>query len=226
MATFFDAIELILFSFLQALASLLVVLATPFYMLISLLTAKAALVEPKSILITGGSSGIGAELALQYAKAGAFICITGTVFRTRASVRHVTPICLPPLPPAGRDKSRLDSVADACRKLGATVEAVVLDVVDRGATRQLIERLDSDHNLDLVIANAGVSSDTVDVKGAASSYPIIDINVGGVVNTVVPAIDCFRKRGRGQASPSRVALSNGRCSHIARCVPDVACRML
>ena len=63
----------------------------------------------KSILITGASSGIGAALAEAYAGTGVHLTING------------------------RDRTRLDAVANACRRLGATVEPALVDVTDRAA---------------------------------------------------------------------------------------------
>lgn len=123
----------------------------------------------KTILITGASSGIGAALAREYAASG---------------VRLV--LC-------GRDTARLDSVANDCRVAGAIVEASVLDVTDRAAMRAWIEAADSGGPIDVAIANAGVSgggSEDADRK-------IFDVNLGGVLNTIHPALDRMTARGSG-----------------------------
>ena len=84
--------------------------------------------RPKSILITGASSGIGEALALEYAAAGVRLAL------------------------GGRSEKRLGRVADACRAKAATVDPIALDVADEHAMRQRIERVDSQAPLDLVIA--------------------------------------------------------------------------
>ena len=89
--------------------------------------------NPKSILITGGSSGIGEALALEYAAPGVRLALTG------------------------RSSERLDAVADSCRAKGAEVSTSVADVRDAAALRAWIEAEDDKTPLDLVIANAGVS---------------------------------------------------------------------
>ncbi len=127
----------------------------------------------KSILITGASSGIGEALALRYAGFG------------------------PSLALCGRDSQRLDGVAEQCRVLGARVTTAVIDVRDAVATAAWIEKTDRQDPLDLVIANAGISGGGA-TKVAESAKAIFDVNLGGVMNTVHPALACMTERGRGQ----------------------------
>ena len=131
--------------------------------------------EPRSILITGASSGIGEALALAYAAPGMSLALSG------------------------RDRDRLDAVALRCRELGAVVEAKTVDVVDEQAMARWIGAVDERAPLDLVIANAGVS------RGLKSAGEIHDhvreifaVNVEGVFNTLHPAIPRMRARGQGQ----------------------------
>lgn len=122
-------------------------------------------------LITGASSGIGAALAIESARRG------GRLF-----------IC-------GRDKARLDAVAGKCRDLGATVRADIVDVADEAATRRWLESCDAESPIDRVFANAGVSTGEETEANVRRTFAV---NVGGTVNTVLPVIELFRQRGRGQ----------------------------
>ena len=122
-------------------------------------------------LITGASSGIGAALAIESARRG------GKLF-----------IC-------GRDKARLDAVAGKCRDLGATVRADIVDVADEAATRRWLESCDAESPIDRVFANAGVSTGEETESNVRRTFAV---NVGGTVNTVLPVIELFRRRGRGQ----------------------------
>ena len=63
--------------------------------------------DPRCILITGASSGLGRALALAYAADGVRLIL------------------------GGRDPDRLADVANACRGRGADVETTIVDVVDR-----------------------------------------------------------------------------------------------
>ena len=122
-------------------------------------------------VITGASSGIGEALAVASAMRGdrLFIC--------------------------GRDEQRLGAVAARCRALGATVRADVLDVVDEATTRRWLESCDADAPLERVFANAGVSTGVESEENARRTFAV---NVGGTVNTVLPAIGIFRRHGGGQ----------------------------
>jgi len=118
-------------------------------------------------LITGASSGVGEALALACAKRGdrLFLC--------------------------GRCEERLVAVVEACRKIGVAVSKQVLDVADEEATRRWLRACDAEAPLDRVFANAGVSTGE---ETEANSRRTFAINVGGCVNTVLPAIELFRKR--------------------------------
>lgn len=131
--------------------------------------------QPKAILITGASSGIGEALARAYAGRGRFLALSG------------------------RDRGRLDAVASACRAQGADVMAEVVDVTDRDAMRRWIAAADGRRALELVIANAGISAGTGG-RGESEEQcrDIFAVNLAGVLNTVWPAIDAMRGRRQGQ----------------------------
>ncbi len=130
--------------------------------------------NPKSILITGASSGIGEALALLYAAPGVTL--------------HL----------CGRDEQRLGSVAAACLAKGARVDASVLDVADAAATGEWIEASDTAAPLDLVIANAGVGIGQGEGSLSHVARGTFAVNVDGVFHTVHPATECMRLRRRGQ----------------------------
>ena len=130
------------------------------------ISAKFGIISAMNTLITGASSGIGEALALACAKRGdrLFVC--------------------------GRDRARLESVAERCRALGAAVETEVLDVANAEATKRWVFACDTKAHLDRVFANAGVSTGE---ENEANVRRTFEINVGGTVNTVLPAIE--RKAG-------------------------------
>lgn len=123
---------------------------------------------PTSVLITGGSSGIGEALAREYAADGMRLVLTG------------------------RDASRLTEVVEACRAQGADASCVQVDVTDRAAMDDLIRR---EMPIDLVIANAGISAGTGSGGSRQQAdAEIFRVNLEGVLNTIYPAIDRLQER--------------------------------
>jgi short-subunit dehydrogenase len=133
--------------------------------------------SPRSILVTGASSGIGRALALAYAGPGVTLCLIG------------------------RDRARLDAVAAAARETGAEVRIGQVDVRDQAAMACWISERDAEAPFDLVIANAGITTGlgpdgTAEDPGAVRA--ILGTNLIGVLNTVEPVIGAMCARAKGQ----------------------------
>ena len=158
--------------------------------------------DPKVILITGASSGIGEALALEYAADGVTLVLVG------------------------RDLDRLDSVAAKCRDGGAEVRLATIDVTEAKFFGQWLEGVDSTTPVDLVVANAGISGGT---SGGGEPDEqvrrIFAVNVDGVFNTVHPLIAGMRERRRGQiAIMSSLAAFRGFPGAPAYCASKAAVR--
>jgi len=132
--------------------------------------------RPQSVLITGASSGIGEGLALSYAKDKCTVILFG------------------------RDKARLDKVTKACTALGATAIPVIADVTDEKFMSAKMKELDEQYKIDLVIANAGVTGNTLpeNMSFEQKTQQILRTNIQGCFNTVLPIIESFKNRGSGQ----------------------------
>ena len=133
--------------------------------------------DPRSILITGASSGIGEALAGEYARPGVFLALSG------------------------RNRERLDAVVASCRDKGATVSADVVDVTDRDAMAEWIKATHAGHPLDMIIANAGIAGDSGARGGDLNeslTRDIFAVNMAGVLNTIFPVLENMRQRKHGQ----------------------------
>jgi NADP-dependent 3-hydroxy acid dehydrogenase YdfG len=131
--------------------------------------------EPTRIVITGATSGIGAELARQYAAPGVRLALVG------------------------RRAERLDEVAHEVRSRGGQAFPYVLDVCDAEGMLDMAAEFTREHaGADLVIANAGGGVD--DDLRSGDPRPLtklIDINVNGVLNTLVPFVPAMKAQGSG-----------------------------
>jgi NAD(P)-dependent dehydrogenase (short-subunit alcohol dehydrogenase family) len=129
---------------------------------------------PKTILITGASSGFGRDTAETLAHAG---------HRVFASMRDV----------AGRNRPH----AEALHSKG--IHVVELDVTDDGSVeRGVTSVLASAGRLDVLINNAGIGSAGVSEAFTTDQVrALFDVNVFGVQRTLRAVLPAFRSQGAG-----------------------------
>lgn len=135
--------------------------------------------SPRTIFITGASSGLGRALALAYAENNTSLFLTG------------------------RDEKRLKQTVELCEEKGATITYHAMDICDAERVAAWINDIAEHSSIDLVIANAGISGGTGG-QGVNSgetdtqTKKIFDTNVTGVLNTLLPLIPHMKRRSAGQ----------------------------
>ena len=129
-----------------------------------------------SIWITGGGTGIGKAMALEYTQRGYRVAISG------------------------RRKDRLDEAKKEICALGGTCLSVVFcDVVDVDSIQKLLEEIDREWGrIDIVVANAGFSmSARIETLTFEDWRRQLDVNVIGLAQTARYALPYLEKtKGR------------------------------
>ena len=132
--------------------------------------------QGKVVLITGASSGLGSEMAVQFARAGAKIGLVA------------------------RRADRLAAVAKELTAGGATVAVRAADVADRPALLAALRSLeDTLGPCDILVANAGVSG-AVGVGGfdADKAFAVYQTNVYGALVAIEAVLPSMLARCAGQ----------------------------
>ena len=130
----------------------------------------------KNCLITGGSSGIGRAIALDLAKRGEKVYITGTNSR------------------------KLDAVIAEINECGGTGYSMIADVRDAKLANQVVaDAIEKMGSIDVLVANAGVGRFKQLEQFTDEDYNIqFDVNVKGVFNYLRPVIKYMREQNFGQ----------------------------
>jgi NAD(P)-dependent dehydrogenase (short-subunit alcohol dehydrogenase family) len=124
--------------------------------------------QDRRVWITGASSGIGSALALELARAGARLVISG------------------------RDRARLENVAAAC---GGDVLPVCFDAAGREANQAAAGEIGARFGaLDTVVLNAGIC-EYIDLPAfdAVAVKRVMDVNFMGIVYGIEAALPLLRK---------------------------------
>ena len=131
----------------------------------------------RSVLVTGGTKGIGKGIARVFAKAGAHVVITG---RDEASAAA--------------------SAAELSALHGGSVSYVIADVANADSCRAMVAAaVERNGGLDVLCANAGIFPDS---KLATMSEADMDLvygtNVKGTMLSVQAALDALTASGHGR----------------------------
>ena len=129
----------------------------------------------KAVLITGASSGIGAELAREVARRGGR---PGLLARRR---------------------ERLESLAEESRDAGGTTAWAEADVRDGEALHRALDHLEEElGGSDIVVANAGFGRPEAPSRFKPGRAAVVyDVNLGGMLHTIDWALPRFLERRAG-----------------------------
>jgi 3-oxoacyl-[acyl-carrier protein] reductase len=138
-------------------------------------TGGAKKLAGKVAVVTGGSRGIGAAIALRLAEEGATVAIT-----------------------YNKNKKSADEVVESIAKLGTGALAFKADASSASEIRQLTEELKKTvGKVDILVNNAGVwGGSPIDQADLEEYDQIFDVNVKGVIATTIAALKLIPKGGR------------------------------
>ncbi|GAA4081543.1 3-oxoacyl-ACP reductase FabG [Nocardioides kongjuensis] len=127
----------------------------------------------RSVVVTGGSKGIGRGIATVFARAGARVLVTG------------------------RDE---ESLATACASIGGETSFVVADVSRReDCDRMAATAVERHGGIDVLCANAGVfPAARLDAMTADDLNGVMATNLNGTVFAVQACLDALTASGRGR----------------------------
>jgi len=137
------------------------------------------ILDGKVALITGGGSGIGLAGAVELAKAGCRVVISG------------------------RDAAKLDAAVASAHARGAphgAIEALPLDVADAGAVARVAAAIESRHGgVDILVNSAGVNFRKRFWKetDAATFAEVVAVNLNGATACTLAVLPGMQRRRRG-----------------------------
>lgn len=156
----------------------------------------------KVVFITGASSGIGSELALQLAAKGATLGLLA------------------------RRREMLNELAAQVEKNGGTTRGFAADVTDKNSVFAAAEELRKEFGkIDVLIANAGIAGGAVHAQNLQpeSFAQVMNVNLIGAVNSVAAVLPQMLERKSGQlVAISSLAAYRGLPKSAAYCASKAA----
>lgn len=135
------------------------------------------LLQHKTAVITGGSRGIGAAIAREYAKAG---CQLALLYRSGSE--------------------QAETLRSELVTYNVRVECYVCDVSDYTMTAQTFQKILKDFGqIDILVNNAGITRDKLLPMMKESDFDqVLDINLKGAFNTMKQVYGPFLKQRSGK----------------------------
>ncbi len=136
-----------------------------------------ALLKDKKALITGGSTGIGAAIALEFARQGADVAITFVGEK--------------------KDADKLSAKISSHEREFISMEADATDFSEAG---KVVSRVfDEFHGLDILVCNAGINMDSTIWKMEENEWDsVINVNLKGCFNYIRAVSQVFKNQKSGK----------------------------
>lgn len=134
------------------------------------------MLKEQTAIITGGARGIGKEIALTLARAGANVVIADLVLE------------------------KAQETADEVKKLGAKALVVQVDVTNKEDVDKLLQKTLKEYNsVDILINNAGVTRDTLIIRMKEEDWDfVLKVNLKGTFNCLKSAAKVMIKQRKGK----------------------------
>jgi 3-oxoacyl-[acyl-carrier protein] reductase len=134
------------------------------------------LLEGKTVLVTGGSRGIGAAMARKCAEHGADICFTYL---------------------SSEDKAK--AVQDEIKAMGVDCHIFKSDAADFAQAEELVKNvLEAKGRIDVLVNNAGITRDTLMLRMSEEQWDqVIAVNLKSVFNLTRHALRTMMKQREG-----------------------------
>lgn len=132
--------------------------------------------DPRIVVITGASTGIGLEAALQFAARGDHVVATL------------------------RDLGRRDELDRAAQQAGVALETLELDVADQGSVDRAFEEIYARHGrVDVLVGNGGIGAmGTLEEVSLDFLRHAMEVNFFGVARTTKAVLPRMREAGAGR----------------------------
>lgn len=134
------------------------------------------MLKEQTAIITGGARGIGKEIALTLARAGANVVIADLVLE------------------------KAQETADEVKKLGAKALVVQVDVTNKEDVDKLLQKTLKEYSsVDILINNAGVTRDTLIIRMKEEDWDfVLKVNLKGTFNCLKSAAKVMIKQRKGK----------------------------
>lgn len=159
--------------------------------------------DGKVILITGASSGIGADAAIHLAKKGGSISLVG------------------------RNEQRLNEVSERIKSAGGPTPLVIVADVTKDAKRIVAETIAHFGKLDVLINNAGIiGNNSIESIDLAEYDRMMDINVRSVIELSQLAVPHLEKTQGNILNVSSASGLRVRPNYLSYCISKAAVNQL